>query len=74
MFLRCQPGYVEQTVDETVICNTKTLLWLHFKNNAAKRDSPNDKFKHAVYSHKTRNKHLQMTTSMYSLFTMNYMK
>ena len=49
-------------------------MWRHCKDSTAKWDSPNDKFKHAVYSHMTRNYHLQIITSMYSLFPIEYMK
>ena len=74
MFLYCKPGHVEQTVDETVICDTITLMWRYSKDKTAKQDSPNDKFKHAVYSPKTKTFHLQMITSMYSIFPMKYIK
>ena len=58
-------------------------LWHHNRLNAhvatlsrqyCKRDSSNDKLKHAVYSHKSGNYHLQKITPMHSIFPMKYMK
>ena len=55
-------------------------LWHHNAHVASvsrqycKHDSPNDKLKHAVYSHKSGNYHLRKITPMHSLFPMKNMK